>query len=141
MKNASSSHNLSNPQRPRPETRDDKTRPPASAVEGGSFVVPGHYDPHMGEFAGREPPGHHTHNVANAQWPRDYKDVPARQPIAVQVRLDFQPTGWIDGMNTEAEWVDGHAVAWTRTHVGVRTNDPRVSWDVVWVAATDVRRV
>lgn len=83
----------------------------------------------------------HQHlNVANAEWPRDYKTAPPRDPIAVQVRLDFKPVGWINGMNTHPEWVHGNAVAWTSTHVGVRTDDPRVAWDVIWVRAADVRR-
>lgn len=95
----------------------------------------------MDEFAGREPPGHEHLDITNAQFPRDYAEAPERGPIAVQVRLDFKPRGWIDGMDTRNEWVNGDAVAWTSTHVGVRTGDERVVWDVVWVRAEDVRRV
>jgi hypothetical protein len=84
--------------------------------------------------------------VVNESWPqrdadgtRHARDVrPAKHPdrspwaIDVMVRLEFD----VDGLVV----LPGRAERWTKTHVYVVTDDPRVPWNRVWVRAGDVSR-
>lgn len=83
--------------------------------------------------------------VLNASWPqqdtngghaRDVK--PARHgdgsawTIDVEARVELDPDGVVV--------LPGRAERWTKTHVYVVVEDPRVPWQAVWLRASDVRR-
>ena len=77
-------------------------------------------------------PGCPPQRVLNESWPPFPDRVPARDPIAVRVRVVWSRDG--------PEWADGDAVGWTRELVRVRLGDPRSASSIVWLAAADVRR-
>ncbi|MFC5676084.1 hypothetical protein [Aeromicrobium endophyticum] len=84
--------------------------------------------------------------VLNESWPqrdpdgsRHARNVhPAKRgdgtpwTIDVEVRLEFD----VDGVVV----LPGRAERWTKTHVYVVVDDPRVPWAHVWVSAGDVSR-
>lgn len=75
--------------------------------------------------------------VTNKHWPspelaRTLRDVPADRQIKVVARVVFEDDG--------EQLLDGTAVRWTRNHVCVWLNDPRLQVAYVWLAPTDVRR-
>jgi hypothetical protein len=79
--------------------------------------------------------------VLNESWPeqdskgphaRNIPEQPANNHRPCIVRLVFKDDG--------ETILDGRATRWTRTHVYVSVNDPRVPGYSVWVKAEDVRR-
>lgn len=79
--------------------------------------------------------------VLNQSWPlqdkngkhaRGIPDQPPDKQLDVTVRLQLEHAGEV--------LVDGRAVRWTKTHVYIHTNDPRVPGPGVWLLARDVRR-
>lgn len=71
----------------------------------------------------------------NATPPKDPDAVPTRDPIDVEVRVDWSRDG--------VEWVAGTATRWTGDVVYVELAPdvrPRSRWAGVWVAPSDVRR-
>lgn len=80
-------------------------------------------------------------DVLNESWPmRDAKgfhargidDQPIERQMGVLVRLVFENDG--------EDFLPATATRWTKTHVFVVVNDPRVQRGQVWVKAEDARR-
>lgn len=75
--------------------------------------------------------------VLNKHWPqlevsKRLKDVPTDQQIDVIARVVFA----VDG----EQHLAGRAVRWTRQHVCVAIDDPRLQVAYVWLAPADVTR-
>lgn len=79
--------------------------------------------------------------VLNESWPlhdgktfhaRGIDDQPVERRMGVLVRLVFENDG--------EDFLPATATRWTKTHVFVVVNDPRVQNGQVWVKAEEVRR-
>jgi hypothetical protein len=71
--------------------------------------------------------------ILNLNYPPSAGRVALRDYIAVEVRLVWS----VDG----EEWTRTSANGWTTTHVRVVLYDKRTVANIIWVSATDVRRV
>lgn len=63
---------------------------------------------------------------------RNIREQPADRHILVHVRLEFEVDGEVV--------IDGRAERWTKSHVHVVADDPRLQVGGVWVRSGDVRR-
>lgn len=73
--------------------------------------------------------------VLNESWPdgvRYIDDQPYEKQLSVLVRLVFEGDG--------EDFLPGLATRWTRTHVHVIVDDPRVQNHRVWLLAEEVKR-
>lgn len=71
--------------------------------------------------------------ILNLNYPPSAGRVPQRAFIPIEVRLVWA----VDG----EEWTRTSANGWTSTHVRVLLHDKRTVANVIWVVASDVRRV
>jgi hypothetical protein len=69
----------------------------------------------------------------NLDYPPSAGGVPLRAFVPVEVRLVWS----VDG----EEWIRTSANAWTTNRVRVLLYDKRAVANIIWVAASDVRRV
>lgn len=83
--------------------------------------------------------------VLNASWPLHDGTTPHARGIHDAQREDGSP--WTIDVEVRVELehdgvvvLAGRAERWTRTHVYVVVEDPRVPWQKVWLRAADVRR-
>jgi hypothetical protein len=74
-----------------------------------------------------------TQQILNADWPQRPGNFRHRDPIAVEVRIEWDRDG--------EEWVPGYADRWNWHYVRVTfNNEPRSVQGLTWVQAADVRR-
>ena len=71
--------------------------------------------------------------ILNLSYPPSAGRVPLRDSIPVEVRLVWSDDG--------EEWRRTSANGWTNTNVRIVLHDKRTVANIIWVAATDVRRV
>jgi hypothetical protein len=84
----------------------------------------------MGDF--KSPYERSYQHPLNEDWPPNPAGIPDQAPIDVRAHIVWE----VDG----AEWVNGEACRWTRHHVFVKLDDPRLRAIGVWLRPHDVRR-